>query len=63
MKTLKRLGLIYSTLNVCSVLLIGQFTSLMLLTNLLPTLVVFFLLTIQDEKKTVDKKKKCSIIA
>lgn len=50
MKTMKQVVITYVILNVLSVLFIGQFTILALLTNLLPTLMVYFLLSLYNEQ-------------
>lgn len=63
MKMIKQLLITYLILNLISMLLIGQFTLLALITNLLPTMMMYFLFAMRNEKKIVDKKKKSSIMA
>lgn len=62
MRMIKQLLMTYLLLNIISVLLIGQFTILALITNVLPTVMMYFLFAMRNEKKIVDKKKKSSIM-
>lgn len=57
MKTIKQVVIAYVILNVISILLIGQVTWLACLTNLLPTLMVYFLLSLYNEQP---RKRKLS---